>query len=451
MAILILNNNTKEYFEILKPWIFLSWTFLSCGIGLGSWWAYYELGWGGFWFWDPVENASLLPWLTSSALLHTIIISTKKKSLQNWTLFLSIITFLLSLLGTFLVRSGVLVSVHAFANDPTRGVFILLLLLAISAISFFLFLQRSKTFSSKMQINLVSREGAISLNNIFMFTLSFTILLGTIYPLFSNVVFNNKISVGAPFFNSILSPLMIPITLGMMFGPFLKWEKDDIGNLISRIKILLLVLFLISLAVWYLNFKGPILSIIFFAFSAWIITSSLFELLKYLSFKPKLSLKRIPLKTFSQVSAHIGIALIILGATGTSILRIEQIQFQEINEVITAKNFKVKFLGVKMIEKENYKSQMGLFEIYKDNKYIKTLKPEKRMYNANKQVTTEAAIHSTVFGDLYIAIGDVNAIRNNSWTTRIWFNSFTIWIWIGVLFLVLGGILSIFRFIKVNK
>ena len=219
MAILILNNNTKEYFEILKPWIFLSWTFLSCGIGLGSWWAYYELGWGGFWFWDPVENASLLPWLTSSALLHTIIISTKKKSLQNWTLFLSIITFLLSLLGTFLVRSGVLVSVHAFANDPKRGVFILLLLLAISAISFILFLKRSKTFSNKLQINLVSREGAISLNNIFMFTLTFTILLGTVYPLFSNVIFNNKISVGAPFFNSILSPLMIPITLGMMFGP----------------------------------------------------------------------------------------------------------------------------------------------------------------------------------------------------------------------------------------
>ena len=213
IAILILNNNTKEYFEILKPWIFLSWTFLSCGIGLGSWWAYYELGWGGFWFWDPVENASLLPWLTSSALLHTIIISTKKKSLQNWTLFLSIITFLLSLLGTFLVRSGVLVSVHAFANDPKRGVFILLLLLAISAISFILFLKRSKTFSNKLQINLVSREGAISLNNIFMFTLTFTILLGTVYPLFSNVIFNNKISVGAPFFNSILSPLMIPYNI----------------------------------------------------------------------------------------------------------------------------------------------------------------------------------------------------------------------------------------------
>ena len=448
---LILNNNTKEYFEILKPWIFLSWTFLSCGIGLGSWWAYYELGWGGFWFWDPVENASLLPWLTSSALLHTIIISTKKKSLQNWTLFLSIITFLLSLLGTFLVRSGVLVSVHAFANDPKRGVFILLLLLAISAISFILFLKRSKTFSNKLQINLVSREGAISLNNIFMFTLTFTILLGTVYPLFSNVIFNNKISVGAPFFNSILSPLMIPITLGMMFGPFLRWEKDDMNNLLSRIKILLLILFLVSLTVWYLNYKGPVLSIIFFAFSAWIITSSLFELLNFLSFKPRIILRKIPLRTFSQVSAHIGIALIILGATGTSILRIEQIQFQEINEVITAKNFKVKFLGIKMVEKENYKSQMGIFEIYKNNKYVKTLTPEKRMYNANKQVTTEAAIHSTVFGDLYIAIGDGNTLSKNSWTTRIWFNSFTIWIWIGVLFLVLGGMLSIFRFIKANK
>ena len=451
IAILILNNNTKEYFEILKPWIFLSWTFLSCGIGLGSWWAYYELGWGGFWFWDPVENASLLPWLTSSALLHTIIISTKKKSLQNWTLFLSIITFLLSLLGTFLVRSGVLVSVHAFANDPKRGVFILLLLLAISAISFVLFLKRSKTFSNKLQINLVSREGAISLNNIFMFTLTFTILLGTVYPLFSNVIFNNKISVGAPFFNSILSPLMIPITLGMMFGPFLRWEKDDMNNLLSRIKILLIILFLVSLTVWYLNYKGPVLSIIFFAFSAWIITSSLFELSNFLSFKPRIILRKIPLRTFSQVSAHIGIALIILGATGTSILRIEQIQFQEINEVITAKNFKVKFLGIKMVEKENYKSQMGIFEIYKNNKYVKTLTPEKRMYNANKQVTTEAAIHSTVFGDLYIAIGDGNTLSKNSWTTRIWFNSFTIWIWIGVLFLVLGGMLSIFRFIKANK
>ena len=447
LAILIHNKNRKVYFETLKPWIFISWTFLTCGIGLGSWWAYYELGWGGFWFWDPVENASLLPWLTGSALLHTIIISSKNRSLQNWTIFLSIITFLLSLLGTFLVRSGVLVSVHAFANDPTRGVYILFLLLIITAVGFFFLLKRNYNFSDKVQLNLMSREGAISLNNIFMLTLSFTILLGTIYPLISSVFFKNKISIGAPFFNSVLSPLMLPISLGMMFGPFMRWQKDDIEKLFSRLKVLLLVLFFFSLFIWYLNHGGPVLSVIFFILSAWIITSSVFEFSKFISISPNIHFKKIPLNVFSQTFAHIGIGLIMIGATGSSILKTEKIQFQEINQTIQVESFNVKFLGVKIIEKENYLSQMAKFNIYKNGELIKTLLPEKRMYNTGKQVTTEASIHSTLLGDLYIAIGDNNSINKNSWTTRIWFNPFTIWIWIGVLFLVLGGMISFTRII----
>ncbi len=451
LAILILNQNKKEFFQNLRPWIFISWTFLTCGIGLGSWWAYYELGWGGFWFWDPVENASLLPWLTASALLHTVIISSKNSSLQNWTIFLSITTFLLSLLGTFLVRSGVLVSVHAFANDPTRGIFILLLLMIVTGIGFFFFLRRSHNFSDGIRVNLISREGAISLNNIFMLTLSFTILLGTIYPLISNVFFKNKISIGAPFFNSILSPLMLPVTLGMMLGPFMRWGKDDIINLLSRLSILLIVLVFVSLFVWYLNFGGPILSIIFFILSAWIIISSLFEFSKFISLSPKVVIKKIPLNIFSQSFAHIGIALIMIGATGSSILKIEKIQFQEINQIITLNNFDVKFLGVKLVEEDNYVSQMGHFEISKNNSYIKTLYPEKRMYNTGKQVTTEASIYSTFLGDLYIAIGENNSLNKNSWTTRIWFNPFTIWIWIGVLFLVIGGMVSLTRIIKNKK
>ena len=451
LAILILNQNKKEFFQNLRPWIFISWTFLTCGIGLGSWWAYYELGWGGFWFWDPVENASLLPWLTASALLHTVIISSKNSSLQNWTIFLSITTFLLSLLGTFLVRSGVLVSVHAFANDPTRGIFILLLLMIVTGIGFFFFLKRNHNFSDGIRVNLISREGAISLNNIFMLTLSFTILLGTIYPLISNVFFKNKISIGAPFFNSILSPLMLPVTLGMMLGPFMRWGKDDIINLLSRLSILLIVLVFVSLFVWYLNFGGPILSIIFFILSAWIIISSLFEFSKFISLSPKVVIKKIPLNIFSQSFAHIGIALIMIGATGSSILKIEKIQFQEINQIITLNNFDVKFLGVKLVEEDNYVSQMGHFEISKNNSYIKTLYPEKRMYNTGKQVTTEASIYSTFLGDLYIAIGENNSLNKNSWTTRIWFNPFTIWIWIGVLFLVIGGMVSLTRIIKNKK
>ena len=245
LAVLIFKIKKDDFVNVLRPWVFASWTFLTLGIGLGSWWAYYELGWGGFWFWDPVENASLLPWLTASALLHTILISSKRKLLLKWTLLLSIITFTLSLLGTFLVRSGVLISVHAFANDPSRGLFILLLLLFVTGVGLFFYIKSGSFFPKENNINLISKEGAISLNNIFMLTLSFTILLGTVYPLFSGVIFNTKISVGAPFFNSILAPIIFPLVIGMIFGPFLKWGNDDFINLINRLKVLLFIFFLL--------------------------------------------------------------------------------------------------------------------------------------------------------------------------------------------------------------
>ena len=298
LAVLIFNFKSETFVKVLKPWVFASWTFLTLGIGLGSWWAYYELGWGGFWFWDPVENASLLPWLTASALLHTIIISGKKKLLLQWTLLLSVITFTLSLLGTFLVRSGVLISVHAFANDPSRGVFILLLLLAVCSTGLLFYVKRSTYFKQSKSINVISKEGAISLNNVFMLTLSFTILLGTIYPLISSVFFNTKISVGAPFFNSILAPITIPLVLGMIFGPFLKWGTDDVFNLLSRLKVLLISFLVLSMIIWYLNYQGPIISILFFILSSWLITSSLFELSKFFVFSPSFQIKKFLLKIF---------------------------------------------------------------------------------------------------------------------------------------------------------
>ncbi len=442
ISVAALSDGLKSYFiKILKPWVFISWIFLTCGIGLGSWWAYYELGWGGFWFWDPVENASLLPWLTASALLHTIVIADKKKVLINWTIILSILTFILSLLGTFLVRSGVLVSVHAFANDPKRGVYILLLLASITFFGFFKYFNNNIKFNHS-NISLISREGMISLNNIFMLSLTFTILIGTIYPLFSSVIFNSKISVGAPFFNSILMPVMFPFVAGMILGPYVKWGKDDLNLLIERIKFLMISFFFISLLIWYLNYKTPVLSIIFIVMGSWIIFSSLFEIFQFISNKIK-----IPRKIFAQVIAHIGIGLLIIGATGSSILKEEKIQFQKPGESLRIKNFDVQFLGVKKIEGPNYISQMGLFSVKKKNKQIKILKPEKRFYNAGKQVTTEAAIHSSIFGDLYIAIGDVDE-NKTQWTTRIWYNPFTIWIWIGVFFLAIGGSFSFFNSIS---
>ncbi len=445
---LISHKSNFKFIETLKPWVFISWTFLTIGIGLGSWWAYYELGWGGFWFWDPVENASLLPWLTASTLLHTILLANKNTLFFKWTIFLAIFTFILSLLGTFLVRSGVLVSVHAFANDPSRGLFILFLLLVIALFGFIKFLKILENKKHK-EINLLSREGVISLNSIFMLSLTFTILIGTIYPIFSNVILNKKISVGAPFFNSILSPMMIPLTIGMIVGPFIKWGRDDLKFLINRIKYVILLVLICSLIIWYFNFGGPILSIVFFILGGSLIASSTYELILFLfSGKGKLSKK-----ILSQILAHLGIGILIIGVTGSSILKEEKIQFQSVGEEIKIKEFNVKFLGVKSVEGENYISQVGLFDIRKGENYIKRMTPEKRFYNTGKQMTTEAAISSGIFGDLYIALGErsENDSDDKKWTTRIWYNPFTIWIWISVIFLALAGLISFSRFSQLRQ
>ena len=442
---LISNKSNFKFIEILKPWVFISWTFLTIGIGLGSWWAYYELGWGGFWFWDPVENASLLPWLTASTLLHTILLADKNSLFFKWTIFLAIFTFILSLLGTFLVRSGVLVSVHAFANDPSRGLFILFLLLIITLFGFTKFLKILDNKNHK-EINFLSREGVISLNSIFMLSLTFTILIGTIYPIFSSVILDKKISVGAPFFNSILSPMMIPLTFGMIVGPFIKWGRDDLKFLINRIKYVILLILISSLIIWYFNFGGPILSIIFFILGGSLIASSTYELTLFLfSVKRKVKLSK---KILSQILAHLGIGILIIGVTGSSILKEEKIQFQSVGEDIMIKEFNIKFLGVKSVEGENYISQMGFFDVSKNGKVINRMTPEKRFYNSGKQMTTEAAISSGIFGDLYIALGDKseNDPDEKKWTTRIWYNPFTLWIWMSVILLALAGLISFVRF-----
>ena len=442
---LISNKSNFKFIGILKPWVFISWTFLTIGIGLGSWWAYYELGWGGFWFWDPVENASLLPWLTASTLLHTILLADKNSLFFKWTIFLAIFTFILSLLGTFLVRSGVLVSVHAFANDPSRGLFILFLLLIITLFGFTKFLKILDNKNHK-EINFLSREGVISLNSIFMLSLTFTILIGTIYPIFSSVILDKKISVGAPFFNSILSPMMIPLTFGMIVGPFIKWGRDDLKFLINRIKNVIFLILISSLIIWYFNFGGPILSIIFFILGGSLIASSTYELTLFLfSVKRKVKLSK---KILSQILAHLGIGILIIGVTGSSILKEEKIQFQSVGEDIMIKEFNIKFLGVKSVEGENYVSQMGFFDVSKNGKVINRMTPEKRFYNSGKQMTTEAAISSGIFGDLYIALGDKseNDPDEKKWTTRIWYNPFTLWIWMSVILLALAGLISFVRF-----
>ena len=447
---LIRGKVSLQFIKLIKPWIYLSWIFLTCGIGLGSWWAYYELGWGGFWFWDPVENASLLPWLTGTALLHTVIVAEKKEELISWTLLLSIITFSLSLLGTFLVRSGVLVSVHAFANDPERGIFILFLLVFIIGFGLTLYIKNSFKFSKKNNIELISREGAISLNNVFMLSIAGTVLIGTIYPLIADAFFEKKISVGAPFFNSVLTPFLFPLVFGMIIGPFLKWGADDLAKLVKRLKFLILIILFVSMFFWYVYFQGPILAVIFLTLSLWLAVSSIFEILSVFQRNIKTNKKpfwNIPVKIYAQSIAHLGVALLILGSTGGSLLKEEKIQFQEIGEEISLSNYKVKFLGVQNIKKDNYRADQATFDIYQNDILVTTLKPEKRYYNYSNQITTEASIFSTLLGDIYIAIGEknINFKSENSWTTRLWFNPYVIWIWIGVFLIAFGGLISLVK------
>ena len=453
VGVLLKQKLNRDFILLIKPWIYISWIFLTCGIGLGSWWAYYELGWGGFWFWDPVENASLLPWLTGTALLHSIVVVEKKGELITWTLLLSILTFSLSLLGTFLVRSGVLVSVHAFANDPSRGLFILLLLIIICGLGFYIFIKYYKNFTDSKFIEPVSREGAISLNNIFMVTIAGTILLGTIYPLIADAFFKTKISVGAPFYNTVITPFIFPLIMGMMIGPFLKWNKDDIFKLVSRLKFLILSIFIITLFFWYIFNKGPIISVVFFTFAIWLIASSIYEIfsisrIQFLN--KKKNFLRIPSKIIAQSTAHIGIAFIVIGATGGSVLKEEKIQFQRIGQVVEVSDYQLEFDGVNKKNIENYRSDFATFKLYKNNQFIKLLHPEKRYYNSGNQVTTEAAIYSTIFGDVYVAIGERNQGFKDfqSWTTRIWFNPYVLWIWLGVVFMSIGGFISLVKSYK---
>tara|TARA_A100001015_G_scaffold314663_1_gene424621 strand:- start:2498 stop:4435 length:1938 start_codon:yes stop_codon:yes gene_type:complete len=453
VGVLLKQKLNRDFILLIKPWIYISWIFLTCGIGLGSWWAYYELGWGGFWFWDPVENASLLPWLTGTALLHSIVVVEKKGELITWTLLLSILTFSLSLLGTFLVRSGVLVSVHAFANDPSRGLFILLLLIIICGLGFYIFIKYYKNFTDSKFIEPVSREGAISLNNIFMVTIAGTILLGTIYPLIADAFFKTKISVGAPFYNTVITPFIFPLIMGMMIGPFLKWNKDDIFKLVSRLKFLILSIFILSLFFWYIFNKGPIISVVFFTFAIWLIASSIYEIfsisrIQFLN--KKKNFLRIPSKIIAQSTAHIGIAFIVIGATGGSVLKEEKIQFQRIGQVVEVSDYQLEFDGVNKKNIENYRSDFATFKLYKNNQFIKLLHPEKRYYNSGNQVTTEAAIYSTIFGDVYVAIGERNQSFKDfqSWTTRIWFNPYVLWIWLGVVFMSIGGFISLVKSYK---
>ena len=424
-------NENIPWYNYMKPFVLTAWTFLTIGIALGSIWAYYELGWGGWWFWDPVENASFMPWLLGTALLHSLIIVEKRKSLQAWVLLLSILAFLLSVIGTFLVRSGILTSVHTFALDPSRGIYILAFTALLGSYALILFGTKSKKYFDNNYFSFFSKEGSILVNNILMVIVCATVFLGTVYPLIIEALTNNKISVGEPYFNSTVVPILIPAILVMGIGPILGWGKENKSKTLKKILPSILITVILTIFILSIYKSYNIMGIAGIILSFWIISNNLIILIK----KNKNY-------SFGMIIAHLGVGLLILGITGSSTWQKEKIVTMRINSETKIEKYNIFFEKIDEVRGANYVALQGNFLIYDNKKNIVTkLKPENRFYPVTQNFTTEASIHTNLFRDLYIVLGEGNL--NDGWVVRIYHNPLVMWIWIGALVIFLGGITSI--------
>ena len=431
LAATSLNYISKEWAKHIKQWILVSWIFLTLGILLGSIWAYYELGWGGFWFWDPVENVSLMPWLALTTLLHCILVLEKKVTLTSWVIILSISTFTLSMCGTFLVRSGILNSVHTFANDPERGLFILIFLFCLIFLSLFIFFSFHKV--EKKNTNSFfwfSKETSILINNWFMMYFLSVVLIGTLYPIFLEVISSTKISVGPPFYNKLIIPFLIPFLLAMAIGPKLKWIKSDLQN-----KFLLISFFIISLLLSVLIIKNLNVS---FLVNTILVTSAF-----YLFFITLRDFFTKQFKNLSQTIAHFGFSLLILSILFNNILSTEIITNLRIGETFQNDKFKITFENVEQIDEKNFRAIIGQFNVENFSGKIETLRPELRIYNQPNIITSEADIKTNLLLDRFMTM---NYIQNQDYfNIRYQVKPFMIWIWLSVLLISFGGLKSLFQ------
>ncbi len=426
---------SKDWAKHIKGWVLISWFFLTLGILLGSIWAYYELGWGGFWFWDPVENVSLMPWLALTTLLHCILALEKRSILTSWVIILSIATFTLSMCGTFLVRSGILNSVHTFANDPDRGLFILIFLFSLIFLSLFIFFYFHKNENKNFKFFLLSKETSILVNNWFMMYFLSVILVGTIYPIFLEVISSEKISVGPPFYTKLIVPFLIPFLFAMAIGPKLKWIKSEVQNKINLI-IFLVISFLISfLILKNLNDNFLLNSILLTsAFYLFFITTKDFMIKK--------------IQNFSQNLAHFGFSLLILSILLNNIFSTEVITNLKIGETFKSKNLSINFQSIDQKDEQNFKSLIGKFEINSSKDESIILKPELRIYNQPNIITSEADIKISLLKDRFITM---NSVQNqNYFNIRYQVKPLMIWIWISVLLISFAGISSFIRKIYEN-
>ena len=428
-----------------RPWTTVAWMFLTVGIALGSWWAYYELGWGGWWFWDPVENASFMPWLVGTALVHSLAVTEKRGSFKNWTVLLAIFAFSLSLLGTFLVRSGVLTSVHAFATDPERGVFILAFLLVVIGGSLTLYAWRAPKVGLGGKFSLISRETFLLVNNVMLVVAAGAVLLGTLYPLILDALNLGKISVGPPYFDTVFLPLMVPMIFLMGVAPIARWKQASIPDLAVRLKWAAVISLIMALILPFIMGEWHALTSLGFALAFWVFSSVVVNLRGRLAktrgdgFLTRFA--SLPKAYLGMNVAHMGVGIFIIGVTMVKTYEVEKDVRMEVGDTVTMGSYTFRFDGVTETEGPNYTANRGQILVTRNGSTETVLFPEKRVYRVQTMPMTEAAIDTGLTRDLYVSLGE--PVGNGAWAVRVYYKPFVDWIWFGAFTMALGGLLAI--------
>ncbi|MBU0738491.1 MAG: heme lyase CcmF/NrfE family subunit [Alphaproteobacteria bacterium] len=431
----------------VRPWTLAAWVFLTAGISMGSYWAYYELGWGGWWFWDPVENASLLPWLAGTALLHSALVMEKRDALKIWTVLLAIIAFSLSLLGTFLVRSGVLTSVHAFATDPTRGVFILGILVIFIGGAFMLFALRAPLLKAGGLFQPISREGALVLNNLILTVSTASVLIGTLYPLLLETLTGEKISVGPPFFNITFGLLMIPLLLAVPFGPFLAWKRGDLLGALQRLYVAAALSLVLGLGLWYAQNGGPVMAVGGLALAFFVMGGAVSDLWYRAGFGKHpvgtawARLKGLPRSAFGTALGHFGVGVTVLGVVAVTTFETEAVVEMKPGMTVESGGYVITFDGLRAANGPNYTEDQGHFTIREGGVEVADVWSSKRLYTARQMPTTEAGIVTFGFSQLYVSLGDPMA--DGGIVVRVWWKPWILCIWYGTIVMMVGGVVSL--------
>lgn len=436
----------------VRPWALAAWASLTVGIALGSWWAYYELGWGGYWFWDPVENASLMPWLAATALLHSAIVVERRGALKSWTVLLAILAFSLSLLGTFLVRSGVLTSVHAFAVDPERGLFILGILIFFIGGALALYAWRAPSLKLGGLFAPVSRESALVINNLLLTASTAAVLIGTLYPLVLEGVTGEKISVGPPFFNGTFIPIILPLLLLVPFGPMLAWKRADALATAQRLYAAAVAALVVGLIALFVVEGAPILAAVGLAIATWLVVGAGVEIAERVKLgkipigQSLNRLKGLPRSAWGTAIAHAGVGVLVFGVVGVTAGAQERVVLMQAGQTLEIGPYELAFEGVTPAPGPNYEADRGIFTVSRDGAVVGQLTPEKRFYPVAKMPTTEAAIRTTILDDVYVVLGDPQpgaAPGQTQWIVRAYHNPLQPLVWVGCIIMVLGSIVSL--------